>query len=375
MKWVRVVTLSFLFLTTPLIPTKSLSFIVQGQSAPPTLEGTQYAEPSIFLPSLLGYTLSKQSLHTKYIFEKQGRVICRITTIQQPEIKTEFKWNDITRRNEYVTEHLPGAITSINQIGTYTQVGNVIRLEFDDRYIEASVKSAGLEGIVTVKASNEKNQWAAIKSSDTRDNSSSSSEVSKSKEPGVGSVDELKAIFAPPLGEADNQKKTESASKSEEPNLVADFVTDLFKDWQPSSDLDNQKKTEPRLIPNLEGVWAGKIWQEPGTAENTNCAYTIKLEQDGNNATGKAIIDCIDRFAGKVMGEFEIAVTVTSNGLHYKDLFITKSTQPSRWCIKEGKLYYDSRKNRLYGATQGYALIHGVRTPCQTIAFDLYRKQ
>lgn len=127
---------------------------------------------------------------------------------------------------------------------------------------------------------------------------------------------------------------------------------------------------------NIEGVWAGKIWQAPDTEVNTNCVYIIKLEQNGNNATGQAIIECIDRFAGKVMGEFEITVNVTSDGLDYKDLYVSKTTQPSgsSWCIKEGKLFYDSRKNRLFGVTEGYVSGYGRKTPCNTISFDLYRK-
>jgi hypothetical protein len=141
---------------------------------------------------------------------------------------------------------------------------------------------------------------------------------------------------------------------------------------------DDRVATEAKTIPNLEGVWAGKIWQDPDTKENTNCVYNIRLEQNGTKATGQAIIECIDTFKGKVMGEFEITVTISSDGLYYKDLYINKNSHPSdsgSWCVKEGRLYYDSRKNRLYGATQGYGLIYGVKTACRTISFDLYRKQ
>jgi S1-C subfamily serine protease len=127
---------------------------------------------------------------------------------------------------------------------------------------------------------------------------------------------------------------------------------------------------------SLGGVWTGKIWQEPETEASANCVYSIKLEPTGTNFTGQAVIECIDPLAGKVMGQFEITLTVASDGLYYKDLYVTKSTHPvsGAWCIKEGRLYYDKRTNRIFGPTQGYSMSYGFRSPCRTISFNLSRQ-
>ena len=130
---------------------------------------------------------------------------------------------------------------------------------------------------------------------------------------------------------------------------------------------------------NVEGVWEGKVWQGPGIADYssyTNCAYAIKLEQNGNSAAGQAYIECFDS-AGKSKGEFNIIVTVFSNTIYYKDLGVTNSTglpYGKSWCVKEGTLNYDARNNRIYGGMSAYANVLGINTPCQTITLDLYRK-
>lgn len=121
---------------------------------------------------------------------------------------------------------------------------------------------------------------------------------------------------------------------------------------------------------NVAGVWVGKVWQASTGAEFN---YAMTLEQSGNNAIGRAVIQPV---SGGAVGEFDISVTVYSNSVHYKDLALTKSNQSSgtAWCIKEGRLNYDSKNNRIYGTIEGYGNVYGVNTFCPPISFDLYKK-
>jgi hypothetical protein len=180
-----ILVVSFLFLLIHLI--SSDNFFVseaQGQSATPKIEGTQYEGAVILLPY-------NTTLHTEYIFEKQGRVICRHTTIKQPE--TKLQYNVVTERQEYV--FVPGNQASIDEIGTYKVIGSIISLEFPDRYIEATMKVSGslrgLEGTVTFKKSNKKEHWIVVETSRTVANPPSSSE----KENTGNSLQELEDIL------------------------------------------------------------------------------------------------------------------------------------------------------------------------------------
>lgn len=183
----------FLFLMIHIVPSNNFFVAeVQGQSAPPRLEGTQYEGAVILLPY-------NTTLHTEYIFEKQGKVTCRLTTIRQPETRPQF--NIVTQRYEYV--FVPANYASVDEIGTYKVTGRIIRLEFADRYIEATAKVSGslsgLEGTVTFKKSNEKEEWVVLKTSRPDASSHSSSEVPEATQP---------------ITEADRKKKAEDSYRS-----------------------------------------------------------------------------------------------------------------------------------------------------------------
>ena len=122
---------------------------------------------------------------------------------------------------------------------------------------------------------------------------------------------------------------------------------------------------------NVEGVWVGKVWQASTGAEFN---YAMKLEQSGSNAIGQAVIQSVRE---KYIGEFDISVTIYSNSVHFKDLALTKNTLPygTLWCIKEGRLNYDPKNNRIYGTIEGYSTSsYGINTPCPKISMDLYKK-
>jgi len=130
----------------------------QRQSASLKLEGTQFEGRVIALP---GNSL----LHTYYIFEKQGKVVCRFTKITFAQTTLEYKYNVVTERYEYVTGFVPGSALPFrpDEIGTYMQTGNRVRLQFSDRRLDATVKDNGLEGMVTFKESNKKEPWVVAK--------------------------------------------------------------------------------------------------------------------------------------------------------------------------------------------------------------------
>jgi S1-C subfamily serine protease len=121
---------------------------------------------------------------------------------------------------------------------------------------------------------------------------------------------------------------------------------------------------------DLSGVWVGKVWQVSSGAE---FVYGMQLEQRGNTAIGKAVGK---PSGGGGVGEWDISVTVFSNSILYKDLSVSGSPSPgSSWCLKEGRLNYDARNNRIYGTIEGYSISYGVRTQCPSISFDLRKKE
>lgn len=125
----------------------------------------------------------------------------------------------------------------------------------------------------------------------------------------------------------------------------------------------------PTLSQNVSGVWTGRVWQAASGAE---FVYAMTLEQNGNAAIGRAVARPA---GGGGVGEWDISVTVYSNSILFKDLAVSGSPSPGgSWCIKEGRLNYDSRNNRIYGTIEGYATTYGIRTQCASISFDLYRK-
>jgi hypothetical protein len=141
----------------------------QRQSAPPELEGIQYEGPILLTPGLTGLTNSQ----AHYIFEKQGKVTYRIITITSSGTITQQRYNSITQKMEPTMVFIPGSATWADEIGEYKQNSSEVRLEFSDRYIEATVKADGLEGVVTFKALNKKEHWV-VKTSGTAVNSSPS---------------------------------------------------------------------------------------------------------------------------------------------------------------------------------------------------------
>jgi hypothetical protein len=164
MKNLRIVAFSVLCVTINiLLSTDAFNATAQGQSARPSLEGTRYEGlVTVLPPSLAGLRL----LHTFYIFEKQGKVICRRTIVGAGHDQMEFKYNPVTRRNENVRVNVPSEYSSIDEIGTYQQTRTGVRLEFSDRYIEAAPKVErsvrGLDGITTYKESNKKEQFIVV---------------------------------------------------------------------------------------------------------------------------------------------------------------------------------------------------------------------
>jgi hypothetical protein len=120
---------------------------------------------------------------------------------------------------------------------------------------------------------------------------------------------------------------------------------------------------------DVTGVWAGRVWQAASGAE---FVYAMTLEQRGNTAIGRAVARPA---GGGGLGEWDISVTVYSNSIYFKDLSVTGSPSPgSSWCLKEGRLNYDPRNNRIYGMIEGYVQTYGIRTQCASISFDLYKK-
>ncbi len=122
---------------------------------------------------------------------------------------------------------------------------------------------------------------------------------------------------------------------------------------------------------SIDGVWVGRVWQE---ATGAVFYFAMKLEQNGNSAIGQAVAQAA---IGGYLGQWDISVTEYSNSILFKDLAITRSTMPpeSQWCIKEGRLNYDRRTNRIYGVIDGYSTTSfGLNTPCPKISFDLHKQ-
>jgi TolA-binding protein len=213
-KLVSICAYSLLFLLTNIMPL-GISFVVKAQrpSAPPTLEGIQYEGPIIFLaPGITGIP----TLQAHYIFEKQGRVTCRIITITPSGTITQQRFNMVTQTLEPTMVFIPGGATSTDEIGTYKQNGSTVRLEFSNRYIEATVKADGLMGMVTYKESNKKEQWVVAKLG-TGANSPSSSEIPKSTQP-ITEMDRERAAqsYMDGLHLLDQRKYSEAIGKFDE---------------------------------------------------------------------------------------------------------------------------------------------------------------
>jgi hypothetical protein len=160
----KLTAIKFSFLLFLLIHTVSVNdFLVakaQRQSTPPKLEGTQFEGAVILLPSV------NSKLNTYYIFEGHGKVIRRLIKRKQGENKIENKFDMITGRLESTMVYYPGGVVASDEIsGTYEQDGNAVRLEFSDRYMQATIKADGLVGFVSYKGSNKKGQWVVAKAS------------------------------------------------------------------------------------------------------------------------------------------------------------------------------------------------------------------
>jgi S1-C subfamily serine protease len=121
---------------------------------------------------------------------------------------------------------------------------------------------------------------------------------------------------------------------------------------------------------NIAGEWTGRLWQVASGAE---FIYAMKLEQNGDTAVGRAF----GRPAGGGgLGEWEISITVDSDSIFYRDLSVTGSPSPgSSYCLKEGRLNYDSRSDRIYGTIEGYVIRYGFRSQCPSISFDLKKTE
>lgn len=103
---------------------------------------------------------------TSYIFEKPSRVILRRTTLVPGRTQTQMLFNMATGRMEPTMVTLPPSSISSDTVGTYSQQGNKVRIDFSDSIIEAKIVRDGLEGIITYKGKGNKEGWAAIKRSD-----------------------------------------------------------------------------------------------------------------------------------------------------------------------------------------------------------------
>ena len=118
----RIVALSLLCLTIHILPsTDAFNATAQGQSARPSLEGTRYEGPINPLPPSPASPYTVRLLHTFYIFEERGKVICRRTETALGHDQMEFKYNPVTRRNENVMVNVPSEYSSIDEIGTHKQ--------------------------------------------------------------------------------------------------------------------------------------------------------------------------------------------------------------------------------------------------------------
>ena len=163
-KRMRVAALAWLFFTGYiLVPAKLFGNVVQEEPAPFKVEGTTYEGAIVTLPpSLDGLRL----LHTYYIFEAEGKVRCRRTIIRLAHDTTTLRYNPTTKRYDTIIITVPGEHISTDEIGKYRQLDNVIRMEFADRYIQATYQTQGsvrgLDGVTTFKNSDKKERFMVI---------------------------------------------------------------------------------------------------------------------------------------------------------------------------------------------------------------------
>jgi hypothetical protein len=151
------------FLVIPVLSFGSaFTVVAQPQSGPSKIEGEQFEGMVIVMPR-------NSLLHTYYNFGKQGRVICQHLVVTPAQTTQKQEYNTVTEKWEWVTGFIPGSVLpfSADEIGTYTQTDENVRLTFSDRYVEAKLKVegslSGLDGTTTFKGSNKKERFLIVR--------------------------------------------------------------------------------------------------------------------------------------------------------------------------------------------------------------------
>ncbi len=182
MKRLRIIGLSFLFLTIQILPTKNPFLLTaQSQSTLPNLEDTEW-KVTIF--DFYASSLELIPVEVIYGFRKQGKVGLMAAIQYQPPLEVSADGS---------LYFVPPTLNRVSiPNGTYKQAGNSLRLEFSDHIINATIKGNRMEGEATSKVSNKKAKWAAEKNS---------KEIPKPTEP---------------ITKADRKKKAKDAYRSYE---------------------------------------------------------------------------------------------------------------------------------------------------------------
>lgn len=176
---------SFLFLVfTSLLLCTSFFVRAQNRTSVTSLKGfesdsNELAEVYVGPASLL---LNGGISQPFYIFKKPSTFILRIVTNIPGRNQTRDLFNMGTGRYESRTVPEPPISTFFDQIGTYRQQGNKIRIFINNETIEAKIVEDGLEGTLTRK-DNVKEGWAAVKGSGNTDINNSISSGNNSAYP------------------------------------------------------------------------------------------------------------------------------------------------------------------------------------------------
>lgn len=163
MKLTRIVTWNFLLLATYLLlPVGSIVPSAQGQSTTTQLklEGTKWRGAATTF-------LRMGDIDTRYfdyVFGEKGKVRVQYNR-EVTGSRSETRWNNSTQSYETTSVNTVISNSLFAEVGTYKQTGNSIHLDFGDHSIDAIVKSASMEGIITLKISGEKAKWGAQKTS------------------------------------------------------------------------------------------------------------------------------------------------------------------------------------------------------------------
>lgn len=144
----------------------------EGQSDVPSID-KEYVGAIMQLPNN-----GTNTFH--YFFEKPSKVTLQVIAQTPARREIQMLYNGLSGNLEPHMVTIPPDFRTMEVVGSYTQKGNKIYMNFPESTVEATIVDDGMEGTVTFKKTNLKERFVIAKASRTNATSSSSSENTSS---------------------------------------------------------------------------------------------------------------------------------------------------------------------------------------------------